>query len=120
MRILVVQWDYPAARQRAAELRAAGHDVAVESNESGAAYRKARTDLPDVIVLDLAYRPSFTRQATRALNRLFGNRLLFVGGDAHLHARIRRQAPQARFTTDDELVATLEAYEPPPYGDEPA
>lgn len=117
MRILVVQWDYPAARQRAAELRAAGHDVAIESNESGAAYRKARADLPDIIVLDLAYRPSLTRQATRALNRLFGNRLLFVDGDEHLQARIRRQAPEARFTTAEELVATLAEYRPPPYGE---
>ena len=117
MRILVVQWDYPAARQRAAELRAAGHDVAIESNESGAAYRKARADLPDVIVLDLAYRPSLSRQATRALNRLFGDRLLFVDGDAHAQDRIRRQAPHARFTTSEELTATLGVYVPPPYGE---
>jgi len=117
MRILVVQWDYPAARRRAAELRDAGHDVAIEANDGGAAYRKARTDLPDVIVLDLAYRPTLTRQATRALNRLFGNRLLFVDGDEHVRDRVRRQAPQARFTTADELVATLAEYRPPPYGE---
>lgn len=118
MRILVVQWDYSAARRRAIELRAAGHSVAIESNESGAAYRKARTDRPDVIVLDVAYRPSLTRQATRALTRLFGNRLLFVDAPKHLRARIHRQAPQARFTSAENLVATLETHEPPPYEDD--
>lgn len=117
MRILVVQWDYPAARRRAAALRDAGHDVAIEANDSGAAYRKARTDLPDVIVLDLAYRPTLTRHATRALNRIFGNRLLFVGGDEHMRTRILRLAPHARFTNPAGLVATLERYEPPPYGE---
>lgn len=117
MRILVVQWDYPAARRRAAELRAAGHDVAIEVNDAGAAYRKARSDLPDVIVLDLAYRPARTRHATRALNRLFGNRLVVVGGDEHDRERIARQAPEALFTRADELVALLEEYEPPPYGE---
>ena len=115
MRILVVQWDYPAARQRAAELREAGHDVAIESNDPGAAYRKARTDLPDVIVLDLAYRPSLTRHATRALSRLFGNRLIFVGGAEHQRDRAGRQAPAAVFTPAARLVETLEEYEPPPY-----
>lgn len=117
MRILVVQWDYPAARQRAAELRDAGHDVAIEANDAGSAYRKARSDLPDVIVLDLAYRPSQTRHAVRALNRLFGNRLVVVGGGEHERERIARQAPEAVFTTSEGLVSLLEEYEPPPYGE---
>lgn len=117
MRILVVQWDYPAARQRAAELREAGHDVAIEANDAGAAYRKARSDLPDVIVLDLEHRPSSTRHAIRALSRLFGNRLVFVGGAAHQRDRASRQAPEGVFTTGDRLVAMLDEYEPPPYGE---
>lgn len=117
MRILVVQWDYPAARERAAELRAAGHDVAVETNDAGSAYRKARSDLPDVIVLDLAYRPSLTRHAIRALNRLFGNRLMVVGGGEHERERIARLAPRVLFTTAGDLVETLDAYESPPYGE---
>lgn len=113
MRILVVQWDYPAARRRAAVLRAAGHEVAVEANESGAAYRKAQADRPDAIVLDLAHLPTRTRQVVRALNRTFGDRLFFVGGDAHMRDRIRRLAPRGRFVTADELIPALEAPAPP-------
>lgn len=113
MRILVVQWDYPAARRRAAELRVAGHDVAVEANESGAAYRKAQRDRPDAIVLDLAHLPSRTRQVVRALNRQFGARLFFVGGDTHLRDRIRRLAPRGHFVAAGELIPALDAYEPP-------
>jgi CheY-like chemotaxis protein len=121
MRILVVHWDYPAARRRAARLRAAGHEVAIESNESGAAYRKARADRPDAIVLDLGYLQSRTRSATRALNRVFGDRLVYVDGTEHARARIRRQAPLARFVDADDLTAMLERYGPPPYdpGDGP-
>lgn len=118
MRILVVHWDYPAARRRAAELRAAGHEVTIESNESGAAYRKAWEYRPDAIVLDLGQRASRTRSATRALNRVFGDRLVFVDGDGHIRDRIRRQAPLARFVAGDDLVPMLERYEPPPYDDE--
>ena len=113
MRILVVQWDYPAARRRVAELRAAGHDVAAETNESGAAYRKAQRDRPDAIVLDLAHLPSRTRQVVRALNRQFGDRLIFVGGDTHLRDRIRRLAPRGRFVATRDLIPVLETYEPP-------
>jgi len=67
MRVLLVGWDPAAATERAAALRGAGHEVTVESSDGAAAYRIARQQHPDVVVLDLAVRPSHSWQTARPL-----------------------------------------------------
>ena len=97
MRILLVEWDRSNADRRMAELRARGHTVDVEASDGQNAYRLARTLKPDVVVLDLAVKPSHSWQTARPLATRSGPRLIFVDGDAAAQAKAHQQAPTALF-----------------------
>lgn len=102
-----MQWDATAAAERAGVLRGAGHEVTVESHDGAAAYRIARRERPDAVVLDLAERPSHSWQTARPLASGRGPRLIFVDGSDQARERARQQAPAATFTTTQDLLAAL-------------
>ena len=107
MRILLVQWDAAAGADRAEVLRSVGHEVTVESSDGAAAYRIARQQRPDAVVLDLALRPSHSWQTARPLASDRKLRLIFVDGTPEARERAKLHAPDATFTTTDGLLDTL-------------
>jgi DNA-binding response OmpR family regulator len=108
MKVLLVQWDVTAAKQRAERLRAAGHEVLCESEDGAEAYRKARHERPDVVVLDLAHKPSHSWQTARPLAKgKTPPALIFVAGNQAAKNRAAKEAPSARFVSDTGLERAL-------------
>jgi AmiR/NasT family two-component response regulator len=108
VKILLVQWNEAAAASRAERLRGAGFEVLCESQDGANAYRTARRDQPEVVVLDLDEKPSHSWQTARPLAKLANPpRLVFVGGTEDARQRAADQAPGAAFIADDELEQAL-------------
>ena len=107
MHILLVQWDPDAAARRAESLRAHGHVVDVETVDGAGAYRKVRKGKPDVVVLDLAVRPSHSWQTARPLATTSGPRLVFVDGTDEARAKAGQHAPNATFVSGADLLDSL-------------
>lgn len=108
MKILLVQWDEDAAASRAERLRSAGFEVLCESKDGAEAYRTARRDQPEVVVLDLDHKPSHSWQTARPLADLANPPgIVFVGGTNDARQRAAKQAPGAMFIADDELEQAL-------------
>jgi AmiR/NasT family two-component response regulator len=110
LKVLLVQWDEVSAAQRAAEIAAEGHQVMTESRDGAEAYRKARLERPDVVVLDLDHKASHSWQTARPLAKAKTSpTLVFVGGDEAARARAAREAPAATFVDPAALSSVLSA-----------
>jgi DNA-binding response OmpR family regulator len=108
MKILLVQWNHVAAALRADRLRHAGFDVLCETEDGAQAYRIARAEQPDVVVLDLNDKPAHSWQTARPLAKLAKPpRLVFVGGSDDARQRAAREAPNAAFTSEGDLERVL-------------
>jgi AmiR/NasT family two-component response regulator len=108
VKILLVQWSKEAAASRAERLRSAGFEVLCESQDGAEAYRTARRDRPEVVVLDLDQKPAHSWQTARPLAKLANPpRLVFVGGTDDARQQAARQAPGATFIADEELERGL-------------
>ena len=109
MKILLVEWDRKSAAARAERLRAAGHEVLVESDDGALAYRTARAEKPDVVLLDLRVKAAHSRQTARPLVGVKDPpRLVFLDGADDQRERAAAIAPDAVFTTGDRLDETLD------------
>jgi CheY-like chemotaxis protein len=107
LRVYLVQWDEQAAVVRSARLVGEGWTVFTESKDGNDAYQQIRTLKPDLVIFDLAAKPSHSLQVAEALRKsrsLDSLPFVFVDGDARtLHTAGERIA-NARFTTSDDLV----------------
>jgi CheY-like chemotaxis protein len=77
----------------------------------GQAFRIIRADPPDVVVIDLARRPSHGREVAQALYKTAATRhipLVFVDGNADAVDGVQRRVPTGIFTTWDRLLPVLE------------
>jgi CheY-like chemotaxis protein len=109
--IFLVQWDAASANERAESLRRVGWHVEVETENGGRAYRHIRTSVPDVVVLDLARKPSHGREVGSALRDLRGTSALPVvcieeGNEAR--ESTREKIPDAIFAASGDLAVTLD------------
>jgi DNA-binding response OmpR family regulator len=108
VKILLVQWDEEAANRRAVQLRDAGFEVLCETEDGANAYRTARREQPDAVVLDLDQKPSHSCQTARPLAKPSSPpRIIFVGGDESARSRAAQLAPAATFVDPDELKSAL-------------
>ena len=108
MKVLLVQWNAEAAAERAERLEQAGHVVTCETKDGREAYRKARQDDPEVVVLDLDQKAAHSRHTAAALAELSEPpRIVFVGGIEDARERAAREVPSAEFVADDELEEAL-------------
>lgn len=108
MKVLLVQWDEEAAAQRIERLKRAGHDVLCETQDGAEAYRIARGEQLDAVVLDLDTKPSHSWQIARPLAKLAqAPRLIFVGGGDKARQRAAKEAPAAAFVAPDDLEGAL-------------
>jgi CheY-like chemotaxis protein len=98
-RIRLIHWNAAEAKERAALIRALGHDV--RSGPIDDPYmRDLRADPPDAIVIDMTRIPSQGRDIGIALRQYKQTRrvpLVFVGGDREKIARVRELLSDAGY-----------------------
>jgi CheY-like chemotaxis protein len=106
--IFLVQWDKAGAAERTRALRREGWTVTAETEDGGRAYKKIREDPPDVVVIDLAKKPSHGRQVAQALRDVKASRgipIVFV--DASDEAQRATSVDDAVFTTSATLAQII-------------
>jgi CheY-like chemotaxis protein len=110
LKVYLVQWDEQAAVVRSARLVGEGWTVFTESKDGNDAYQQIRRLEPDLVVFDLAVKPSHSLQVAEALRKsrsLDTVPFVFIDGDARaLHAAEQRIS-NAQFTTSDNLVEEI-------------
>ena len=100
-RVTLIHWKAEEARQRAAALRAAGYTVGYQPFDPNV-FRDIKQKPPAAIVIDLTRQPMQGRDVAFEVRRAKSTRLLpvvFVEGDPEKVARIKRQVPDAVYTT---------------------
>ena len=110
-RVRLIHWKAEEARERAAQLRAAGYAVEyVPLSATG--LRALRGDPPSAVVIDLSRVPSQGRDLGLNLRKYKATRrvpLVFVGGAPEKVARVRELLPDAFYTTWDDIGSALPA-----------
>jgi len=109
-RIRLVHWKEDEAPERAARLEAAGYAVDGEVPGTSIGVAVLRKDPPDAFVVDLGRLPSHGREVAFSLRQskaLRGIPIVFVGGAEEKAKAIRRQLPDAVYTTWDEIGPDL-------------
>ncbi|MEW6741246.1 MAG: hypothetical protein AB1486_00680 [Planctomycetota bacterium] len=99
--VRLFHWNADEAEERIAALRAAGYEVDYDVRPD-AAWRDLRADPPAAIVIDLGRLPSHGRAVALALREQKSTRhvpLVFIQGDREKTARLKRELPDATFTT---------------------
>ncbi len=110
--ILFVHWNAKEAADRAATLRAVGHEVVVLATPASDALRALLDEPLAAAVIDLRRVPSQGRdvgvwlRGRRATRRL---PLIFVEGDPEKTAAVRALLPDARFTPWSRIRAALKS-----------
>src|SRR2546430_17702306 len=67
--VFVVAWDEDVAIDLAARLSEAGWVVALEHSDGARAWKRIKAGKPDVVVVDMARRPSHSRELLRAMGQ---------------------------------------------------
>jgi len=100
-RVRLVHWEAAEAPERIERLRSAGYEV--DFDESAPAVLKAlRRTPPEVVVIDLSRLPAQGRDMALAVRHYKSSRhvpVVFVEGDEGKVDRIRKQMPDAVYTT---------------------
>jgi DNA-binding response OmpR family regulator len=107
-RILLVQWDGPAAKKVAEELKKDGWVVDVESKDVA---KVGTTQRPDAIVIDFSKKAPQSVQAAEAIsaNRAIRNiPVVLVGVPDEERTKTRRAAPSALYSSPGGLRAVLQ------------
>lgn len=112
-RLFLFHWDKTSAAARAKELRAAGWTVAVESEDGARGGSKVLQQPPDVIVFDLAKRPSHSRETASGIRGYKAGRslpMVFVDGTDDDVAKTKARVSAAVFTTSTKLLSVLNRF----------
>ena len=110
LRIQLFQWDGEKGAARGAELRQAGFVVELECEDGARGCRNFLNQPADVVVFDLATRPSHSRETAAAIRRYKAGRrtlMLFVGGSPAEIEKTRAKVPGACFVAPEELAGRL-------------
>jgi CheY-like chemotaxis protein len=100
-RVRLFHWNAQEARERAAQLKAAGYAVEHKLPIAPGDLRELREKPPDAIVIDLTRLPSHGRDVALVLREQKSTRhipLVFVGGAPEKVERVRQSLPDAAFT----------------------
>jgi len=100
-RVVLIHWNPQEARERAACLRAAGHQVRVVSDPKIDYLRAIRTRPPHAFVIDLSRLPSHGRAVGVWVRQQKATRqaaLVFVDGEPEKMAKARELLPDAVYT----------------------
>jgi len=111
MKIFYVHWHADEAEAAAEAMREAGHEVELETEDGGRAWKALRAAPPDVLVVSLARKPSHGRR-TAAVTETHGDLsalpIVFVGGDEATVEKTREDFPDASFTDAAHLDEVLD------------
>jgi hypothetical protein len=118
-RILLIHWDEPEAKLRAARLQALGYGASFATRTGPRLMDQIRDDPPSAVVIDLSRLPSQGRDVGIALRVRTSTRsipLVFVGGLIEKVAVVKASLPDAMYTTWDHIRQDLErAIARPPF-----
>jgi hypothetical protein len=109
--LFLFEWNAEAAATRAAGLRAAGWQVETESGDIGRGVRRVLDLKPVVVVLDLARRSSYSREAAMSIRGFRASRrqmLVFVDGTKDEQKRIAECVLDPIFVVGETLVQRLD------------
>jgi hypothetical protein len=109
-RLFLFHWDKAGAKARAAELAADGWRIKLESEEGSRGSKNLRAFAPDVVVFDLAKKPSHSRECGRALRNAKAFRetpFIFVDGSDEDISKTKEKVSVPVFTTSAALKKVL-------------
>jgi hypothetical protein len=109
-KLYLFQWDATSAAQRAEELRAAGWTVEVETEDGARGARNILNSAPDLILFDLARRPSHSRETASGIRGYKAGRritMVFVDGTEADIGKVKDRVKYALFTTSELLLLHL-------------
>jgi DNA-binding response OmpR family regulator len=109
-RLYLFQWDSAAAEARAAELRAAGWTVEVESTDGGRGTRNILNNPPDLILFDLDRRPAQSRITADGIRGYKAGRqipMVFIDGTEEEVAKVKARILQPLFSPSELLLHRL-------------
>lgn len=109
-RVRLIHWNAGESRQRAAGLRAAGYQVLARQVDAGF-MKSLRASPPAAVVVDLGRMPAQGRDVGMMIRNSKSTRhlpLVFVNGDPDKAAAIRKQLPDAVYTTWGRIGASLQ------------
>ncbi|MGB6337366.1 MAG: hypothetical protein WBG96_17305 [Thermoanaerobaculia bacterium] len=117
-RISLVHWSLEEGKERASQLRRAGHRVKMVSPQGGDSLQDLLTKPPDSFVIDLGRSPSQGRDLAIWLRGRKATRsvpIVFVSGDPQKVAGVRKVLPDAVFSEWRRIrSAVRQAIESPP------
>lgn len=109
-RLYLFEWDAPAAAQRAAQLRAEGWTVEVESEDGARGVRNVLNHMPDLMLFDLAKRPSHSRETAAGIRGYKLGRhvsMIFIDGRPEDISKTQAKVHGAMFVSSDLLLHRL-------------
>jgi len=109
-RLFLFEWNARSAGERASALSAAGWSVELECEDGARGVRRVLDLQPAMVVLDLARRPSHSRECAAALRKYRTTRrvpLVFVDGTAEDQAKTAAQVRDAIFIGSEMLLTRL-------------
>jgi DNA-binding response OmpR family regulator len=109
-KLFLFHWEKTGATARAAELTAEGWAVEVEFEEGSRGSKNLKAFGPDIVVLDLAKRPSHSRECGRALRNAKAFRatpFIFVDGSDEDISKTKEKVTSPIFTTSGALKKVL-------------
>ncbi|HEX4119780.1 MAG TPA: hypothetical protein VH619_04050 [Verrucomicrobiae bacterium] len=109
-KLFLFQWEREGGLARATALAKEGWEVEMEFEDGARGHKNLKAFGPDVVVLDIAKRPSHSREVGRALRQAKSYRetpFVFVDGSDEDIAKTKLKVPAAIFTTSGELAKTV-------------
>lgn len=113
--VRLFHWKSAEAGPLIAKLRSAGYEVAYKGETQSPSVREIRDTAPAAIMIDLSRRPSHGRDVVawvRGSKSIRHIPIVFVDGDPAKVEVIRREIPDAVYTTQARLLAALKRVKP--------
>jgi DNA-binding response OmpR family regulator len=114
-KLFLFHWEKEGATARAAELSADGWAVEMEFEEGSRGSKNLKAFEPDIVVLDLAKKPSHSRECGRALRNAKAFRetpFIFVDGSDEDISKTKEKVAAPIFTTSSALKKVLARHAP--------
>ena len=114
-RVRLFHWRAEEAQTLIAALRAGGYTVEYPGDKANGSWRSLRENPPHAAIIDLTRLPSHGRhvgaeiRATKSLRHI---PIVFVDGDPEKVERIRKDLPDAVYTSRSRLASALERVKP--------
>ncbi len=111
-RVRIIHWKAEEAGPLIDACRACGYEVEYEDVPFPLLAKTIRKNQPDALVIDLTRLPSHGREAAMAIRRTKYSRhipIVFVDGETEKVEAVRKQLPDATFTTRKQLCSRIKA-----------